>query len=102
MSKLVGDWVADVSGNVAGADTSDACTRASRRRLASARIKAWRSSADMDLSWGAGERDVLVGVAGGRADGGALIRVVGGVQGQGGGERAAEEEPISRSRSRSL
>ena len=39
------------------------------RGLASARIEAWRSSADMDLSWGAGEQNALVGVAGDSADG---------------------------------
>ena len=38
------------------------------RGLASARIEAWRSSADMDLSWGAGEQNALVGVAGDSAD----------------------------------
>ena len=49
-----------------------ACMRASRRHLASARIKAWHSSADIDLSWRAGKWDVLVRVAGDGADGGCV------------------------------
>jgi len=49
----------------------------------------------MDLSWGAGERDVPEAIVEDTTDGGALTRVVdrGAGDGAGGGEQAAEDEP---------